>query len=198
MLPGMNSQPTQNGSATLLPGTVTNLINFVLFYAGWFACIYGLALQMPWLGPLSAIGVVFVHLALRSFHRGEALAIAAITTIGPLIEGALVLLGVATFSQSFWLIAPSLMGLWAIFGTTLDGSLGWLAKRPLLAVIFGAVGAPFSYLAADVIGAVELDAVAWKWIASVAVLWGVGFPALVKLATWIRTTTQPAVEIVRS
>ena len=47
------------------------VINVVLFQAAWFAAVLGAARGMLWLGPLSMIPVLAVHLALQDDRKGE-------------------------------------------------------------------------------------------------------------------------------
>jgi len=171
------------------------IVNFVLFYAGWFACVLGLAWGWGWMGPLSAAVIVAVHLALRRSRRSEALAIAVVALLGPWVEGALALLGVARFGNpldSFWVAMPSLVGLWAVFATTFDASLGWLTPRPLLAVVFAAIGVPLTYYGAGELGAVTLDENPWRWLVPVVLLWVVAFPGFLRLSAWIRHRFEPS------
>lgn len=192
-------EPTALGAPA--PGRGTGMahtvLNAVLFYGGWFACAFGLAYQWPLLGPLAALAVVGIHLGLRGFPRGEMQAIALVGVIGPGIETALVQLGVARFPEPLMLgfLAPlTLFALWAIFATTFDASLGWLGTRPWLAVAFAAIGAPLSYVAAERLGALELDTVVWRWALPVVVLWSFGFPALMRLASWARRLGSTALD----
>jgi hypothetical protein len=76
-----------------------------------------------------------------------------------------------------WLVA-----LWAMFGTTLRGSLSALAGRYGLAAVLGAVAGPLSYLGGAKLGAVTLHPNRAVSIAALAVGWSVVMPLLVWLA----------------
>jgi len=200
---GASTSPPQPSPTPSAGGSLGYIVNFALFYAGWFACVYALAWRLPWLGPLGALVAIGTHLFMRrnleaSRVRKTALSIAAVMAIGPTIEGSLAWLGVVTFPEPLWLPALTLMSLWGVFATTFDGALGWLEPRPLLAIAFGALGAPPTYFAAAKMGALSLHPMLWKWLAPMAVLWGLGFPALMYLASRIRATAavelQPAVD----
>jgi hypothetical protein len=67
--------------------------------------------------------------------------------------GVFALLGEPRFP---FLRPPWLVALWALFGTTLRGSLGWLAGRYRLSAALGAVGGALSYVGGTKLGAVTL------------------------------------------
>ena len=64
-------------------------------------------------------------------------------TSGTLVEGA---------------APPWILGLWALFATTLNRSLAWLHGRYALAAVLGAIAGPLSYWAGARLGALELGA----------------------------------------
>jgi len=172
-------------------GSFGFVINIVLFYAGWFSCVYALAWEQAWLGPLGAALAIGTHIYMRrnlepTALRRIVLSIAVVMLLGPFIEGSLAALGVVTFNGPAWLPVLTLTSLWGVFATTFDGALGWLEPRLGLSILFGAVGAPPTYYAAGEIGALALDPVWWKWLIPMAVLWGLGFPALMQLARRLR------------
>ena len=49
---------------------MSRLLNFVMFYVGWFACVGGAARGQLWLGPIVAVAILTVHLSLTS-NRGQ-------------------------------------------------------------------------------------------------------------------------------
>ncbi len=176
-------------------GPASLAINIALFYAGWFGCVYALAWQQGWLGPLGVSTAVGVHLFLRrelapQALRRTALSILAVMLLGPWIEGSLALLGVVSFPGPAWLPVITLVSLWGVFATTFDGALGWLEDRLALSILFGAIGAPPTYYAAERLGALSLDPVLWKWLVPLALLWGLGFPALMRLARFLRSDSS--------
>jgi hypothetical protein len=78
------------------------------------------------------------------------------------------------FIVPIWIIA-----LWAGFATTLNRSLRWMRNKTLLAILFGAIGGPLAYIAAEKLGAVTLTNT------SLVVLsfgWAILTPLLLKLS----------------
>jgi hypothetical protein len=161
------------------------IVNFVLFQAGWFACVLGAAWGTYWLGPVSAIGVVGVYLVLTDDRKRSATNVVLAAALGPALDAVLAHTGTLTYPGGLlaglwpplWIIA-----LWAMFGSTFDSGLVWMYRRPLVAALFAAVFAPLSYRAGHFLGAVETAPDPLRWILPVAVLWGVGLPGLLWLS----------------
>jgi hypothetical protein len=162
------------------------ILNFALFQAGWFACVLGGANRMP-LAAVAAAGVVIgVSLWWFSADRiSDVRLFLAVAVIGFCVDtvnlrfGVFALIGAPRFPHlcPLWLVA-----LWAMFGTTLRGSLSWLAGRYWLAALLGAVAGPLSYLGGAKLGAVSLPASRAFSVAALAVAWAVAMPLFVWLA----------------
>ena len=165
---------------------IHKILNFALFQAGWFACVLGGANGMP-LAAVAAAGVVIgVSLCWSSGERtGDVRLFLAVALIGFCVDtvnlrfGVFALIGAPRFPHlcPLWLVA-----LWAMFGTTLRGSLSWLAGRYGLAALLGAVAGPLSYLGGAKLGAVTMHSNRAFGVAALAVGWAVVMPLLVWLA----------------
>lgn len=139
-----------------------NVANFILFQAGWFACVSAAAQGRMWLGPLAVLAVVTVHLFLiarPTERRWELRYILVVGLVGMLADTGLGLLGAMRYptSEAVWslaLVPPWITALWVLFATLPHHSLGWLRTRPYLAAGLGALGGPLSYLAGTRLGAV--------------------------------------------
>jgi hypothetical protein len=163
-----------------------NILNFVLFQAGWFACVLGGAHGMPVAAVASAGAVIVVSLWWFSADRmRDARLLLAVALIGFCVDtlhlhfGVFELIGDPRFPHlcPLWLVA-----LWTMFGTTLHGSLSWLAGRYGLAAMLGAVAGPLSYHGGAKLGAVTLHPNSAFSIAALAVGWAIVMPLLVWLA----------------
>jgi hypothetical protein len=168
--------------------TVRSVMNFVLFYSGWFGCAYGLALGWWWLGPIAALIVVGTHLLFSLERRRAVEALAVVTLLGPLIDTALLSLDAVRVTEPRLLgiyAPPTLIALWAIFGTTFHSSLGWLCTRPVLSVPFSAIGAPLTYIAAERLGALEIVGGWSVGLIYIVVSWVLGLPALLWVSSRI-------------
>jgi hypothetical protein len=155
---------------------------FILFYLGWFACVVGMTpVGARWWGPAAAAVVVAVHLAVQRERRRELRAIALGLAFGPLCDVVLMALGVVRFAEPpvLGVLPPlSMIALWAVFATTFHTSFGWLAQRPLALVLFSLVGAPFSYVWGEKLGAVVLAPSRPLALGAIAVVWAIVLPAL--------------------
>jgi len=165
-------------------GSTRNLINFVLFQAGWLVCV---------LYPgFAAVGVVIL---LVGFHLvfisqapwSELQFIGAGTVLGGILDGLWFNTGVLDNGISGFQLTPVwILGLWAAFTTTLSHSLSWISARPWLPFVCAPVAGPFAYWSASRLGAVEMPDLTLS-LAALAVGWLVVFPLLL----YIRKTLYP-------
>ena len=133
------------------------LINFILFQVGWFCCVISAARQLEWLALLSIGTVIVIHLFLVKDRVSELQLILVAGMTGLLLDSTLITLGVFTPTSNFSYhgIAPLwLVGMWMLFGMTLNHSLRWLYQRYVLAALMGFVFAPIAYLAGQRLGAI--------------------------------------------
>jgi hypothetical protein len=77
-----------------------------------------------------------------------------------------------------------MVSLWMAFATTLNHSLRWLASRPWVAALAGAIGGPLAYLAGAKLGALTLAAPTPALIL-IAGLWAVAM-GLLSLLSGVR------------
>ena len=161
------------------------LLNYLLYEAGWFACILGAAWGHAALGTALGVLPVAAHLVLVR-RRGDALALVLWTAaIGLVIDTTQIALGTLRFqagSVAAWLPPPWLVLIWAQFAITFHFGLAWLKGRPGQAALFGAIGGPLAFLAGRRLGVVELHPDLWPSLLSLAVTWSVAMPAALWLA----------------
>ena len=163
---------------------MSSLANFLLFQASWFACVLGVAHGRAWAGTLVVLFAVAWHLARAQRPFSEAALAAVCACVGALWDSLVVANGWIEYSSGvliegtapYWIVA-----LWMLFATTLNASLGWLRRSSLLAAVFGAIGAPLSYLAAEKIGALDVanEPIA---LVSLGAGWALILPALLSIA----------------
>src|SRR5689334_22850569 len=106
------------------------LINIVIFYGAWFACILGAAHQYWMLGPLVVLAALAVHFYFLSgySHFQELRLLACAGALGFVLDSFQAFIGTFSFMQigpgawisPFWMVA-----LWVAFATTLHTSLRW-------------------------------------------------------------------------
>lgn len=164
--------------------TRDNIINFVLFQLGWFACVLSSAAHQPWLGALVAVAVLAWHLARANAPRLELYLLLVAMFIGAVWDSVLVWGALLDYSSGvllpntapYWIVI-----MWALFASTLNLSLGWLKKRYFVAVVLGAVAGPLAYYAGANFGALSFVNQTNALIA-LAIGWAIFTPLLVAIA----------------
>jgi hypothetical protein len=157
------------------------LLNFVMFYLGWFACVAGAGLGHLWLGPAVVAVLGMGHLLLTRDRVREATLAVTIGLFGFAVDTLQASAGLYAFTGTSvlpWLCPLWMVALWMLFATTLNSSMAWLAGRHRLAAVLGAVCGPLSYAAGARLGAIELHPDALVSLAGIAVVWGLAMPAL--------------------
>jgi len=161
------------------------LLNYLLYQAGWFACVLGAAWGHAVLGTALGVLPVVVHFVLVRCRR-EALALVLwAAAVGLVIDTTQIALGTLRFDAgtvSSWLPPPWLVVIWAQFAMTFHFGLRWLRGRPGRAALFGAIGGPLAFLAGRRLGVVELHPALWPSLISLAVTWSIAMPAALWLA----------------
>lgn len=156
------------------------VFNIVASQFGWFTSVFGGANQMPWLGPLTVLAIVALHLSFAKRPQSELLLIVTCGVIGALFDSLLVSFGWVSYPSGMFAagVAPYwIISMWMLFATTLNVSLKWLRKVPLVAAGVGLVAGPLTYLAGAKLGGIEL----LDQFAAMAMLglgWAVLMPAL--------------------
>ena len=155
--------------------TARNVLNFLLFQAGWFACV----LFPNLVGAGLVVVFLVLHFALVSQNRKVELQFIGLgTVVGSVLDGIWFRTGILDDGSGNVLLTPPwLVAIWAIFMTTLSHSLDWISKKPWLPFLLAPVAGPFAYWSAGQLGAVELPALMPSLLA-LAVGWLVIFPAL--------------------
>lgn len=160
------------------------ILNFVLFQLAWFACVLGAANQLPWLAFVIAGSLVGIQLAFIPNPIKELQLMLIVCVIGAIFDQMVLNHGVVFYQANGWspaLVPIWIIGLWIAFASTLNASLRWLRDRRLIAVLFGAIGGPLAYMAAEKLGAVTLTITPSSHIV-LAVGWGALTPLMMHLS----------------
>ena len=162
------------------------ILNFALFQAGWLASLLVAAHGRPvaaFAVVAAAIGVSLWQLS--ADRMSDLRLVLAVALIGFCVETVNLWLGVYSLTGAprlphlcpLWLAAQ-----WALLGTTLRGSLSWLAGRYGLGALLAAVAGPSSYMAGVKLGAASMPADRTFSIAALAVTWAAAMPLFIWLA----------------
>jgi hypothetical protein len=158
-------------------------VNLIAYQIAWFSSVLGGANQMPWLGPLTVVIALALHLRAARRPFDELLLALCCGVIGTAFDSALVALEWVSYPSGqlgenlapYWMIS-----LWVVFATTLNVSMRWMRISPVLAAFFGFTGGPLTYWAGMELGAMELINPTAAMIA-LAIGWGLMMPLL----TWL-------------
>jgi hypothetical protein len=157
-----------------------NIINAVLFQITWFAAVLGAAHGITWWG-LAALGLLGAHVLASDFWRRDLTAAGVCVLVGGLLDTGWVRLGILDFggpSPPGWILM-----LWAAVGLSLNSSLSWFRRRPVLGGVCAACSAPLSYSAGAGFGAAVV--LAPFGLAVISASWLVFFWALFSVTGWI-------------
>jgi hypothetical protein len=130
---------------------MNNLINFIAFQIIWFLAVLGAANNNIWPAGIALVVFMSWQLSKTRRHKNDKRFVVFALVIGLILDSAWQLLGYIQFKTPlpyFSFISPLwILFLWIAFALTFNHSMSWLKKSPILAVIFGFIGAPLSYLA---------------------------------------------------
>jgi len=171
---------------------MSRLLNFAMFYLGWFACVMGAGRGHLWLGPSVVAALVLMHLYLTPRPVQETWLILVVGIFGFAVDTLQASAGLYAFTRTSpapWLCPLWMVALWVIFATTLNVSMAWLAGRYRLAAALGALCGPVSYVAGARLGAIELPVHASMRLVGIAIVWGCVMPSLLWLRDFLSTST---------
>ena len=161
------------------------MVNLAASEAGWFACVYGAANAMPWLGPIIVLALLLLHLRLAKRPMMEMRVIMSAVLLGLFADSILVASGWVSYPSGNWVqgLAPYwILAMWALFATTLNVSMKWLRRRKKMAVVLGAAGGPLAYMAGEGLGGIRFEEPIFA-LSALAIIWAMAMPLLVSLAT---------------
>jgi hypothetical protein len=170
------------------------VLNLIFYQIGWFACVLSAAHGVSWIGSLIALALTVLHLSRHPEPLNEAMLVLAAALLGAVWDSLLVAWGLISYRDGTLLpnTAPLwIVGLWALFATTLRSSLRWLTRNLAAAAGLGAVGGPLAYAAAGRLGALDLLR-PQPALLSMACGWAVLLPALCLLARNLSGTGEPS------
>lgn len=160
-------------------------LNFLMYEAGWLACVLGAAWGMGGSGAALAGLLVVVHIGLSTDRSSELRLAFSAMLIGCVVDTICIRAGVLNFTERgltpqsppFWMTV-----LWVQFATTLRYSLSWLQGHRLLPAIFGLVAAPAAFRGGAGLGAVKLSSPIFPGLLLPGILWCIAMPLLVWLS----------------
>ena len=132
--------------------------NFVLFQAGWFACVLGAAHHQVLWPVIGTLVYVAFHVWRSPSLKNELSLLLKALAFGLVADTLIMYLGYLDFGNSWpspYLSPLWMWTLWVLVATTVNSSLSWLRGRPVLAAVLGTISGPLSYEAGIRMGAGE-------------------------------------------
>ncbi len=170
------------------PWPLLKVVNLVNYQVAWLACVAGAAQGWYWLGPIVVALLTLFHLTVMPHRRRELVFLLLVGVLGFAIDTAHAAGGAFSFAERSnysWLCPPWMAALWVIFATLFHSSLAWLRGRYLLGAALGAVGGPLAYYAGARIGAITLGPLPALGLLTVAGVWALATPLLLRLSQWV-------------
>lgn len=168
------------------------LFNFFAYEAVWFAAVYGAGQEQWWYGAVAAAIFAALHFPIAGEGRvgrmHDLRLVGIAVALGVVLDGSLAATALVDYHGDAVALPPGgaplwILTMWAAFALTLRHSLGVLARKPLLALVVGAVFGPLAYISAERgFDAATLGDPRWLALAALAVGWGVAMWLLATLA----------------
>ena len=160
------------------------LFNFLLFQTGWLICVLGAAHGRTTLALAIVSLLIMIHLTVTPDRIKDIRLFAYALIIGFVFDGLIQFNGLILYNDAGWsfpLTPLWILMLWILFAMTLNHSLSWLKGRIFVSSLFGALGGPLAYMAAEKLGAITIVATPQS-IITLLVGWAIITPALVFLS----------------
>ncbi len=160
------------------------LFDAALVQLGWWSCVLGAARGYFLLGP----ALVATLLAVQTWGLPDAIRrhtwrnIAILGAAGTAVDSLNSAFGVLDFHNATlgWLAPLWITALWCHFATVLP-ALAALRSRPWVAGLLGAVGGPLAYAGGARLGAAGLHPEPWISLLTLAIVWGLAVPTMLRL-----------------
>ena len=173
--------------------------NLIGYQIVWFCAVIGAGRGLWWPGVIAAAIFVVLHLALarqdRSGRATDFKLSAVAILIGILLDGTIATSELGRYAANTMTLpsggAPLwILAMWASFALTLRHSMTFLLRRPMVALVFGAVGGPLAYLGASRgWQAIVFAEPRWMALTTLALGWAL---AMTLLTTFARRWSEPA------
>ena len=173
--------------------------NLIGYQIVWFCAVIGAGRGLWWPGLIAAAIFMPLHFALarqdRTGRTTDFKLLMAAILIGASLDGTVAASELARYAASGMTLptggAPLwILAMWASFALTLRHSMTFLLRRPVVALLFGAIGGPLAYLGASRgWQAIVFAEPRWMALSTLAVGWAL---AMTLLTTLARRWSEPA------
>ena len=156
----------------------TLIINICVYQIVWMLCVF-----FGNRGALLTLPLFICHLFLMPHRREDMWMMAALLTIGLIVDGALHMSGFITFTETGIPIPLWLMVIWLALALLPNHSLKWMKDRLALSSCFGALGGPLAYWAGAKAGAADFGQPLLPSLLLLALIWAIIWPVAMYIAS---------------
>lgn len=161
------------------------IANLVLFKVVWALSLAGVVLGYAWLGTIGLMMFLSWHAATADTPRADFAVAGVAVIIGLLLDTLYIQSGLIVYrGELLWSGAAPLwiLALWANFGLTLNGCLGWLREKRFIAAGLAFICGPLSYYGGIKLGTATITGDAYVLYGLIGLAWAVVVPLLLWLA----------------
>ena len=158
--------------------------NALWFQGLWFTTVLGRDRLLP-----LALVLIAAHVWISGDARRETIQLTLVGAMGIAVDALLGATGVYIFPGGV-LVPLWLCCLWLGFAAVLGRSLAWLAARPVLCSVAGAIAFPLNYWAGQRLGAVEFAYSLPLTLALLALVWGLVLPQMFRLTAALESSVD--------
>jgi Protein of unknown function (DUF2878) len=153
------------------------LINVAINQIIWFLCVLGGNGGVPFALPLLVANVL-----LSRQRHADLQMMVVLLAVGVCIDGTLQAAGFFSFRHEGVPIPLWLAVIWLALAALPHHSLNWMKERPLLSVLFGALGGPLAYWAGVRLGAATFHLPLLTSLSLLAAIWAALWVGVMYLA----------------
>ena len=163
------------------------VLNAMLFNAGWLGCVLSSRWGAALMSPVVVAGILALQVMLHErAERGALLrTIAVVGVLGTIVDTGMLWAGVLSFRGSSEISAVFVVWIgafWVNFAATLLVALRWFRDHLVIAAVVGAVSAPGTYYAGELLGALALNEDRVLAMVALGVEWAVVFPVVLVMS----------------
>lgn len=171
--------------------------NLLFFKIVWAASLAGVVFGYAWLGLAMLALFVAWHAGTSPTARADFLLACVAVCFGLLLDTLYVQAGLIAYrGELLWNGAAPLwiLALWANFALTMNGCLGWLRERRMLAAALAFVCGPLSYYGGIALGTAEVTGDRIVLFGAIGLAWALAVPALLTLAAKFSASLHPEIQ----
>ncbi len=164
---------------------LNTFVNAILFQVLWFAAVIGSAKLLMWPSLIACSALAVWQLNPSRRHTGDLKLIGVAIILGLISDTLVLQLNLFQFIYPFPFVGVTplwILLMWIGLAMTINHSLKFISRHPLLPPLLGAIFAPLSYLAGLRLGAVEYLADPLLVSVCIAFIWAIAMTILARIS----------------